>query len=147
MNNKYIKFVLIAVLVIVVLTVFALPNLQSNFTDSKNDKSEDEVKQVSMDTLKVNLSINGEPGKDLDIASGSNHCDLLNRAQDMQIINSLKMEYNETYQTYGVYKINDIGKDDEVWWVFTINGESPPAGCDGVKVNEGDQVVWEYLGD
>ena len=146
MKNKYIKIILLAVLVVIVLAVFALPNPRDFLADSETDKATDQAEQVTS-TIQVNLSIDGEPGKDLDIASGSNHCDLLNRALEMQIIDSLKMEFNDQYQTYGIYKINDIGKENEVWWVFTINGESAPAGCDGVTVNEGDQVVWEYLGD
>jgi hypothetical protein len=57
------------------------------------------------------------------------------------------MRYNADYGTNAVYQINGIGKENAVWWGFKVNGQSPTQGCSYIKVNNGDNVLWEYAGN
>lgn len=96
--------------------------------------------------LKVNLSINDGPSFSIELPSGSNQCDVLNKALSDGKISSLNMKYLSSMSTYGVYQINGIGKGEQVWWVYKVNGISPSQGCNHVKVNNNDSVNWSYLG-
>ena len=56
------------------------------------------------------------------------------------------MKFDSSLGTNGVYQINGIGKENTIWWVYTVNGKSPTQGCSYIKVNNNDVVVWEYQG-
>jgi hypothetical protein len=94
--------------------------------------------------VKVFLSVNGSPKGDVTLKSGSNHCQVLSQAYATGLISSLDMRYNSQYKTYGVYVIDGIGDPSSVWWVYKVNGQSPP-GCSYMKVHGGDSVNWQYL--
>lgn len=94
----------------------------------------------------VNITINGGEQFSLELNSENNHCDALSEALNKGKISSLKMEYNSALGSYGVYEINGLGQDGQVWWVYEVNGKSPPFGCSQVKVKDGDQIKWNYIG-
>ena len=81
------------------------------------------------------------------LPAGSDHCEVLKKALDEGKLKDLDMRYQEKYQTNGVYVINGLGKTDSPWWVYKINGSDAPAGCSQVKVNQGDKILWEYIGE
>lgn len=56
------------------------------------------------------------------------------------------MRYNNDLGSYGVYQINGIGKDNAIWWTYTVNGQSPSQGCSYIKANNNDKVEWKYIG-
>lgn len=95
--------------------------------------------------VKVFLSVNGNPKGNVTLKSGSNHCQVLSQAYAVGLISSLDMRYNSQYKTYGVYVIDGIGDPSSVWWVYKVNGQSPPYGCSYMKVHGGDSVNWQYL--
>lgn len=94
----------------------------------------------------VSLSINGEASFSVEVPEGSNQCDVLSRALDQGKISSLNMRYDSNYGTYAVYQINEIGKENSVWWVYKVNGQSPSQGCSYIKVNNSDNIEWKYVG-
>lgn len=97
--------------------------------------------------LKVSLSIGGSSVGSFDIPQGSNQCDVLTQALSQGKIQSLNMRYNNDYGTNAVYQINGVGKENVVWWGFKVNGQSPSQGCSYIKVNNGDSILWEYVGN
>jgi hypothetical protein len=97
-------------------------------------------------TFQVSLKINGSLIGNVDMQEGNNQCDVLTRAKDQGKISSLTMRYINDLGTYGVYQINGIGKENTVWWVYKINGQSPTQGCSYIKANSGETVEWEYKG-
>jgi len=97
--------------------------------------------------LMISLTINGSSVGSMNITSGSNQCDVLSQALSQGKIQSLNMRYNNDMGTNAVYQINGLGKENVVWWVFKINGQSPSQGCSYIKVNNGDNILWEYLGN
>ena len=32
-------------------------------------------------------------------------------------------------------------------WLFTVNGETPSVGADGLQINDGDAIVWTFYKD
>ncbi|MFA5770223.1 MAG: DUF4430 domain-containing protein [Patescibacteria group bacterium] len=97
--------------------------------------------------LKVALSINGVSVGQINMKSSQNHCDVLTQALSQKKIKSLDMRYNKDFKTSVVYLINGVGKKDSVWWGFKINGQSPDQGCSYIKVKNGDNSDWSYLGN
>ncbi len=97
--------------------------------------------------LKVLLSINGSSVGTIDLSAGANQCDVLSQALSQGKIQSLNMRYNNDMGTNAVYQINGVGKENAVWWGFKVNGQSPSQGCSYIKVNDGDSVLWEYVGN
>lgn len=97
--------------------------------------------------ISVSLSINGSSVGSFEILQGSNQCDVLTQALSQGKIQSLNMRYNNDMGTNAVYQINGIGKENTVWWGFKVNGQSPSQGCSYIKVNDGDNVLWEYVGN
>lgn len=97
-------------------------------------------------TFQVSLKINGSSVGNVDMQEGNNQCDVLSRAKDQGKISSLLMKYDNNLGTNGVYQINGMGKDNVVWWVYKVNGQSPSQGCSYIKANSGDTVEWEYKG-
>lgn len=116
------------------------PSPSQNPTPSET-KISNEVKEHL-----VNVSINNFSGFSVKVPEGANHCDVLNKALSDGKLQSLNMKYNDSLKTNAVYQINGQGKEDSVWWVYKVNGTSPPLGCNLIKVNNGDSVLWEYAG-
>lgn len=94
----------------------------------------------------VHLSINGSSSFNVAVSKDSNQCDVLSKALEQGKISSLNMRYDKTYETYAVYQINGIGKENSVWWVYTVNGQSPPQGCSYIKANSDNAIEWKYIG-
>lgn len=119
----------------------------SNKTVLKNvDKNKEVVISLPQD-LRVLLSINGTPAGSVDMKNDQNQCDVLTQALSQKKIKSLDMRYNKDFKTSVVYQINGIGKKDSVWWGFKVNGKSPNQGCSNIKVKNGDNSEWSYLGN
>lgn len=112
-------------------------------THSASSGQADPAKQ----TFQVTLSVNGSSVGSVTVDEGANQCDVLTKAQEQGKISQLLMKYNNSLGTNGVYQINGQGKDNVVWWVYTVNGTSPTQGCSLVKANSGDTVQWEYTGN
>ncbi len=94
----------------------------------------------------VDVSISGSSSFTVNVDNGSNQCDVLTKALQQGKISSLNMQYSNTYNTNAVYQINGIGKENQVWWTYSVNGTNPPLGCSYVKTKSGDKVVWTYTG-
>lgn len=94
----------------------------------------------------VNLSVNGSSVGQINVTSGQNQCDVLNDALAQGKISSLNMKYDNNLGTYGVYQINGIGKENAIWWVYKVNGNSPNQGCSYIKAAAGDNIEWNYIG-
>jgi len=116
----------------------------SSPTASSNNFLQASEKAVS--DYKINVSITGISGFELSIAQGANHCDVLSTALSQGKISSLNMKYDENLKTYAIYQINGLGKENSVWWVYEVNGQSPSQGCSYIKVNNGDKIEWKYIG-
>lgn len=97
-------------------------------------------------TTRIAVNINNQSNFTLSLPATANQCDVLSTALSEGKISQLDMRYNQSHGSYGVYKINSVGKSDAVWWVFTVNGVSPNKGCSHVKVNNNDQISWKYIG-
>lgn len=97
--------------------------------------------------LQVSVSISPGGNFSLTVPSGSNQCDVLSKALSNGKISSLSMRFNSSLGTYGVYQINGVGKDNAVWWTYKVNGQSPSQGCSFIKVNNGDRIEWNYIGN
>ncbi len=95
---------------------------------------------------RVKLSINGSSTGEVNVGAGQNQCDVLNDALAQGKISQLTMRYESSLGTYGVYKINNTGKDNSIWWTYKVNGNSPDKGCSYLGVNNGDSVEWNYIG-
>ncbi len=94
----------------------------------------------------VHVSVSGGNSFDLQIASDANQCDVLTKAQADGKISDLSMKFDSSLGSYGVYKINGLGKDNAVWWTYSVNGQDPPKGCSFIKANNDDHIVWKYIG-
>ncbi len=95
---------------------------------------------------KVNLSLKGGSNFEVNIPNGANQCDVLTMALEQGKILSLNMRYDNSIKSNAVYQINGIGKENSVWWVYKVNGESPSQGCSYTGADNGDNVLWEYIG-
>ncbi|VVA44128.1 conserved exported hypothetical protein [Candidatus Roizmanbacteria bacterium] len=98
-------------------------------------------------SITISLSVGGSTVGSFNIPQDSNQCDVLTQALSQGKIQSLNMRYNSDFGTNAVYQINGIGKENAVWWGFKVNGQSPSQGCSYIKVNNGDSVLWEYVGN
>lgn len=94
----------------------------------------------------VEISIDGGSSFSLSLQQGKNHCDALSQALSEGKISSLNMQYNSSLGSFGVYQINGLGKEGQVWWVYEVNDKSPPFGCSQVQAKDGDKVKWKYIG-
>ncbi len=95
--------------------------------------------------INVTLLINGSRKGSLAVQPDQNHCQVLQKAKDTGLIESLDMRWNTSLKTYGVYKINGLGDDTKVGWVYEVNEKSPPTGCSLAKPKDGDSINWKYL--
>lgn len=101
----------------------------------------------AVQTFQVSLSVNGSSVGSVTVDQGANQCDVLTKAKDQGKISQLLMKYVDSLGTNGVYQINGVGKDNSVWWVYKVNGQSPGQGCSYIKANSGDTVEWDYQGN
>ena len=92
-------------------------------------------------TLMVNSTVQGV----VKLAAGSNQCDVLSQALADGVISQLTMKYDSRYKSHGVYQINGQGDANSVWWVYEVNNQKVPRGCDGVTVHDGDTANWKYI--
>ena len=95
--------------------------------------------------VKVSLSVNGSPKGSVTLKSTANQCQVLTQAKAQNVISSLVMKYNESLNSYGVYVIDGIGRTDQVYWTYTVNGKPPPFGCSYITVHGGDSINWKYI--
>lgn len=100
----------------------------------------------TVETMQVRVSINAASEFSLSIEKGKNQCDVLVKALQEGKISQLLMRYNDSLQSYGVYQINGIGKENQVWWTYKVNDQSPPVGCSHVEAKNNDAVSWTYIG-
>lgn len=96
-------------------------------------------------SAEVSLSVNGNFKGKVAVLSGSSQCAVLQKAFDTGVISNLDMRYSTQYKTYAVYVIDGVGDSSAIWWTYTVNGKSPPYGCSGMKVADGDLVNWKYV--
>ena len=94
----------------------------------------------------INVSVTGSSSFTETVPDGSNQCDILTHAQQDGKISQLLMKYDASLGSYGVYQINNLGKNNQVWWTYKVNDQSPPLGCNHIKANNGDSVEWIYVG-
>ncbi len=96
--------------------------------------------------IQVNLSINASSSFAVFVSEGANQCDVLSKALADGKISSLNMRYDSNFETFAVYQINGLGKENSVWWTYLVNGQSPNQGCSFIKVKNNDSVEWRYIG-
>ena len=97
-------------------------------------------------SLTVSLQIDSKTAGNVSVATTANQCDVLNDALAQGIISSLDMRYFSSLSSYGVYVINGQGDSNQVWWVYSVNGKSPPVGCSKLGVSSGEIINWQYTG-
>lgn len=97
------------------------------------------------DTLTVSLKINNQTAGSVSVPPGSNQCDVLAKALEQGVIQSLNMRWDADKQTYGVYQINDVGNPEKVTWVYEVNDTSPFKGCSHIAANANDIIHWKHL--
>ncbi|MCL5969877.1 MAG: DUF4430 domain-containing protein [Patescibacteria group bacterium] len=119
---------------------------QTNNNTSSSPAPTNPPAQSTAKTFEVFLSVPGSSNLSVILSEGSNQCDVLSKAKEQGKIQSLNMKYDSNYGSYGVYQINGIGKENAVWWVYSVNGTSPNEGCSKVKANPQDKIEWKYLG-
>jgi hypothetical protein len=125
--------------------IIATPNPTGTIASTTTNQNSSSTNN-QQNSIKVNLSINDGSSFSVEIPSGSNQCDVLTKAKSDGKISSLNMKYISDMGSYGIYQINGIGKENQVWWVYKVNGQSPSQGCDHVKANNNDSISWKYLG-
>lgn len=94
----------------------------------------------------ISVSIDGVSPFSITLEKGKNQCDVLQKALDEKKISNLLTKYDSSLGSTGVYVINGLGKENAVWWTYTVNGKSPTQGCDHIAANHGDSVGWKYIG-
>ena len=102
--------------------------------------------QTTSDKATIHVAIDSGGSFDITLNKGSNQCDVLNQSLSDKKISNLVMKYDNSLDSYGVYVINSLGKDNAVWWTYEVNGKSPNMGCNHVAANHGDSVLWKYIG-
>lgn len=102
--------------------------------------------QPEKSKISLTMSIDGGSSFSLSIDEGKNHCEALEKAKIDGKIASLNMKYDSSLGSYGVFQINDVGVDGQVWWVYEVNDKKVPLGCSHTEVKDGDSVKWKYLG-
>lgn len=127
-------------------TPFSTPSTNSQNNSSVTTSTPTPAPTQNIQITQVNLTINGSSGFTVLINDGGNQCDVLSKALADGKISSLNMRYDSNYGTYAVYQINGIGKENSVWWTYTVNGQSPNQGCSYVKIKNNDNIEWKYIG-
>lgn len=126
-------------------TITASPTIVKNF-DTSIAVMSTPMPSPSMQTYKINVSIVNSSSFVVAVPESASHCDVLTYALNDGKLSSLNMRYDSTMETYAVYQINGIGKENSVWWTYKVNGQSPNQGCSYIKANDNDSVIWEYIG-
>ncbi len=122
------------------------PGVNSNISVAQSSNSQPTIPPfANVSENKVSVSINGTSGFEVKVSVGSNQCDVLSKAAQEGKI-SLNMRYDNNLGSNAVYQINGVGRDNSVWWTYTVNGQSPSQGCSFVKANNNDNVEWKYIG-
>lgn len=98
------------------------------------------------DKATIAVSIDSVSPFSITLEKGKNQCDVLQKALDEKKISNLLTKYDNSLGSTGVYVINGLGKENAVWWTYTVNGKSPTQGCDHIAANHGDSVEWKYIG-
>lgn len=88
------------------------------------------------------------PAAEYVLRPGDTVFDLLDRAVRK---NKIQMEYqgvdmniyNAVYVT-GINYLYEFSCGPHSGWIFTVNGEVPPYGCDSYELEDGDTVEWSY---
>lgn len=122
----------------------SIPTTQPTYAPTPS--SEPSAQLTSNPSFEVNVSVNGAPSFAVLVNEGANQCDVLTKALEQNKITQLNMRYESNYQSNAVYQINNIGKENSVWWVYKVNGISATKGCSFIKSNKGDSILWEYKG-
>lgn len=102
--------------------------------------------QPQSDKAVISVTIEGASSFVVSLEKGKNQCDVLSQALSDKKITNLTMKYDSSLDSYGVYQINGLGKENAVWWTYTVNGKSPTQGCNHIAANNGDSVKWQYVG-
>lgn len=95
--------------------------------------------------LTVTLRINDCATQTVTLPAGSSQCDALTAAVTQGVLASVDIHMDPGVNKPGVYRINGQGDARSVWWVYYVNGNSPPKGCSEVAVQDGDSIYWKYL--
>ena len=96
--------------------------------------------------LQVFVSVDQGAEFSVQLPTGKNQCDVLSQALAEGKISSLTMKYFESFGSQGVYVINGLGNENQVWWTYVVNGKSPSTGCSQQSVSNNDHVNWIYVG-
>ncbi|MEK7522548.1 MAG: DUF4430 domain-containing protein [Patescibacteria group bacterium] len=128
-------------------TQYIIPTSITKGSENPTPTSPAEASAKEGQGLKVSLTINSSSVGSIDLSNGANQCDVLSQALSQGKIQSLNMRYNNDMGTNAVYQINGVGKENAVWWTFKVNGQSPSQGCSYIKVGNGDNVEWSYIGN
>ena len=62
----------------------------------------------------------------------------------------LDLKVNNSSGTVYVDGISDVVASEtgaNAGWLFTVNGETPSVGADGVQIADGDEIVWKFYTD
>jgi hypothetical protein len=102
--------------------------------------------QAASEKAIIMVNIDGGSNFTVSLDKGKNQCDVLTESLNQKKISQLLMKYDSSLDSYGVYQINNVGKDNAVWWTYTVNGTSPTQGCNHIAANNGDTVSWKYIG-
>lgn len=119
------------------------PTQASNSASDKSAAAALSENKISY--VKVSLSVNSSLKGSVSLKSTANQCEVLTQAKAQGVIGSLIMKYNDALNSYGVYVIEGIGRTDQVYWTYTVNGKPPPLGCSYVTVHGGDSINWQYI--
>lgn len=104
------------------------------------------IPSPTISKISISLSVDEGSSFSLSLDEGNNHCDALSQALQEGKISSLNMQFNSSFNSYAVYKINGLGQEGQVWWTYKVNDKSPPLGCTHIKVQNNDNVRWTYVG-
>jgi len=103
--------------------------------------------QSAPQTNEITVTINDSSSFKVSVPNNANQCDVLKKSLDEGKLQSLTMRYDDNLSTYGVYQINGVGRENQIWWTYKINGQIPSQGCSYIRANNNDSVVWKYVGN
>ncbi len=135
------KPVRIAAVFLALLLVFGLSACGGDPADDGSD----------VETMRVSLSITyPEDAKKENVDSYS--MQVQEKATVLQILESytnqegIEMTVDTSYDTPTVVSINDVQAEGPSKWIYSVNGdEEITKGASEYKLEDGDQVVWQFL--
>jgi len=96
--------------------------------------------------LKISVKI--DYGNGTSITNGSVYMFRSANALDaLRAVVKVNATYWEAYQSFFVNAINNVfnnEKGNNLWWVFSVNGEHALVSADQYKLDNGDQIEWTY---